>query len=102
MAAAGDQEQRVGVRAAIEQPTSWGRPKKLKPVLLARLVAPFLGMFSNTVFLVFSVSVLISACLLVYVGFFVRHSYLYASDGTRFSCEIQTSDVPNIPRKAAK
>ena len=72
----------------IEQPSSFGNPKKKWDVRFYRIGRMVINKFGDIQYYFYVISVMLNLILLIYVGVFVRHSEPYVSDGSFFSCKV--------------
>lgn len=78
----------------VQQITSWGKPPLRSRVPFARFIKPYLESITGVMFVLAVLGWVLMLALLVVVGFVVKHSDVYASDGTRFSCQVPTIEQP--------
>lgn len=81
------------VRKKPSQPTTFANPRIRKNRRYFRIVGGWLGVVNKVLYWLLMTSLLIFAALIVYLGLFETHSEIYASDGTVFSCHIDSVSV---------
>lgn len=77
----------------IAQPTAFGRSMRRKDRRFYKIAARWLAIFNRVMFPIVIASFVIFFGLLVYAGIGIEHSETYASDGTVFSCRIDSANV---------
>jgi hypothetical protein len=77
--------------AAIRQVTSFGNPRSTRDQRFYRIAAKWLASANYWLYVFGLSSAVLSLALTLYVGFGVHHANVFASDGTLFSCQLDSN-----------
>lgn len=82
----------------LRQPSSFGNPKPVKDRRFYKFAASILGSANKALFPLTVGSFILFLLLLIYAGIGIEHSLNFASDGSVFSCQIDS--VKSLKRKS--
>lgn len=74
------------------QPTSFGNPPIISNYRFYQFAARLLVSLNRFVRIAVIASIILSLSLIIYVAFVVKHTTIYASDGSFFSCVVGIKD----------
>lgn len=76
----------------VAQPTTFGRPRAMRDHLFYKGAQRILGVVNKYLFITTVASCFMSLLLMLMLTFFIKHEEVYSSDGTMFSCKIETGE----------
>lgn len=76
--------------ARVRHATTWGRPQRERSPRFYKLFGRIFEKAANGCRYVSYVSIVVSLALAIYTAFAVEKHALHASDGSMFSCQLQT------------
>lgn len=75
----------------VMQPTTFGRPRLFQSYRFYIIAKRWLAQLNSVIFILIAISIAMTIGLTIYLSFFATYKEVYASDGTQYSCKIETA-----------